>query len=439
MVVEPLAEYIFKSLISQCPRLIPWVLENKTLVELASYMLRARCGSKMGFYGYTNTISLYCRRLNTDPDQLIADINHSGVPDPARREKHRGFLQHCINELQDMGRSPGRMGGYARQIRTFYRVNGVELPKPKYLPRPRTVSKDRAPTPEELQRVLDVADLQGKVLVSMLALGGFREGTLSLLQYRHVKEDLEKGIVPLHIHIDADETKGEYCDFDTFLSGEADNYLKLYIDERRRGSPPRKDSAGQPARQKIPPEEIHDDSPLIRDSQSPKPRPIVEKQIHKLLHNLYHKAGLGKKNRNGGYELRVHSLRKFFKTQLMALGVGEAYIDYWMGHRTDVYNDIQSKGVEFLRKLYANARLSIRTEANNSKLDLLKQMVRTVGASPDEVKMVLQAFAEPHRIFATPQERDNDEIQAYTTLFVDKITDRLKTQPRFPGPLEIQP
>jgi hypothetical protein len=33
-----------------------------------------------------------------------------------------------------------------------------------------------------------------KVIVSMLALGGFREGTLVRLRHRHVREELEKGI-----------------------------------------------------------------------------------------------------------------------------------------------------------------------------------------------------------------------------------------------------
>src|SRR5437879_4951225 len=97
-----ICEYIFKSLVPQRPSLIPWALENKSVLELAVYMLRARSGSKMGFYGYTNTVSLFCRRLNTEPDQLIADVNHGGYPDPVRIEKHRTFLQSCLNELGDM-------------------------------------------------------------------------------------------------------------------------------------------------------------------------------------------------------------------------------------------------------------------------------------------------------------------------------------------------
>lgn len=66
----------------------------------------------------------------------------------------------------------------------------------------------------------------------------------------------------------------------------------------------------------MPPERIDEDNPLIRDAQSSKVRPLGEKQVYKLIHGLYHKAGLLKKDHNGGYDLRVHSLRKFFKTQL---------------------------------------------------------------------------------------------------------------------------
>ncbi len=41
-----LALYIVSSLISQRPKLIPWVLDNRTVVEMARYLLRARSASK---------------------------------------------------------------------------------------------------------------------------------------------------------------------------------------------------------------------------------------------------------------------------------------------------------------------------------------------------------------------------------------------------------
>ena len=97
----------------------------------------------------------------------------------------------------------------------------------------------------------------------MLALGGFRIGTLIKLQYRHVRRDLEKGITPIHIHVESEITKGKYHDYDTFLSQEVADYLRAYLEIRRQGT------------QKIPPEHIHDASPLIRNQQSKQVLPIA--------------------------------------------------------------------------------------------------------------------------------------------------------------------
>jgi len=81
-----------------------------------------------------------------------------------------------------------------------------------------------------LQHLVNIADLREKVIIATLALGGFREGTLVRLRYRHVREDLERRIVPLHIHVESEITKGKYHDYDTFLGEEAIEYLRLYLE-----------------------------------------------------------------------------------------------------------------------------------------------------------------------------------------------------------------
>src|SRR5207247_10192408 len=172
------------------------------------------------------------------------------------------------------------------------------------------------------------------------------ERTRSMLTYGHIKKDLEQGVIPGHVHVSMEETKGQYNDFDTFLGPEAVNYLKLYLEQRRHGSNRRSDQ------EYLPPEEINSNSPLIRDASSKTPRGIGPKQIYKQIHDLCHKAGLDMKNKNGGYELRVHSLRKYFKTRLVASGVPESHVDYMMGHVTDTYNQVQSLGIEKLRAAY---------------------------------------------------------------------------------------
>lgn len=236
----------------------------------------------------------------------------------------------------------------------------------------RVTYKDRSPTPEELTTVLDIANLRGKVIVSLLSLGGFREETLSKLKYRHVKDDLEANRFPIHVHVEAEIVKGKYGDYDTFLGTEAAQYLKLYIEERKTGT------------RRTKPEILTDETALIRDETRAIAKEVTPKQIRYVVHQLYVKAGLTK-HRNGHYDLRTHSLRKYFKTQMLALGVQPDYVDYFMGHVLDIYHDIQSIGIEKLRSVYSAARLSIRPKTKINKIDQLKEMIRALGMNPEQV------------------------------------------------------
>jgi len=420
-----LAEYVIKSLSSQRPILIPFVLENQSLVELARYFLRYRSASPGSLYGYVDRIWRYCRRAAVVPDGLIADVkNGNGVPNPERVNIHTKALEDYIAELQDSGLSPGRITNYAKAVKTLYRVNGVSIVLPYPLGR-KTIVKDRAPTIEELFRLLEFADLREKVIISMPALGGFREGTLVKLRYRHVKNDLERGVMPIHVHVEAAITKGKYHDYDTFIGAEAAEFLKLYLDSRRKGSPDLK----------MPPEEITDESPLIRDSRFKVPKSIGEKQVYKLVHNLYFKAGLLKQG-GQGYALKVHSLRKFFKTQLMALGVQPDYIDYMMGHTINTYHDIQSKGVDFLRSIYAATNLSIRPKPKLSPLEQMKIFCRGIGVDPEKA-LVREAFAEPHRVCIMPDDLENRQIQTLSSAIKDKLKEEILAEFQFPESPEI--
>jgi hypothetical protein len=218
----------------------------------------------------------------------------------------------------------------------------------------------------------------------MLALGGFRNGTLTKLQYRHIKRDLEKGTTPIHVHIEAEITKGKYHDYDTFIGQEAADYLRLYLQARRQGT------------EKIPPETIQDNSPLIRNLECRQPVPITTQSVHKIVHELYVKAGLLPQKPVGRcYELRVHSIRKFFRTQLAALGVQTDYIEYMMGHTISTYHDIQMKGIEYLRGIYAASGLSIKPKTRVSKIDALKEIIRAWGLNPEEI-LTRDALTRPN-------------------------------------------
>jgi hypothetical protein len=367
-----LVEFVFKAMLSERPMLLQYVFENQSILRMARHFLRDCSGSIHSCYSYIQQTQQYTDWAGFGPDMMIADLKQQGhIVSPERLQNHVGFLSDYLADLQDLGLVPGVISNRIKAAKTFYRCNGAKVELTEKLSR-RVTYKDRSPTPDELTKILDVAPLREKVIIVLLALGGFREETLSKLKYRHVREDLENNKIPIHVQVEIEIVKGKYGDYDTFLGTEATNYLKLYFEERKTGT------------RRLEHEVLTDDSPLIRDETSKTPKPIGPKQIRVLVHQLYVKVGLTK-HRNGHYDLRTHSIRKYFKTQMTALGVNSDYVEYFMGHILSTYNDVQSLGIEKLRSIYSAAGLSIRQKTQISKLDQLKEMVRAFGWNPEQV------------------------------------------------------
>lgn len=184
-----------------------------------------------------------------------------------------------------------------------------------------------------------------------------------------------------------------------------------------------RDDGGSPE-QRTPPEEITDESPLIRDSHSARVKPISPGRVHNILHNLYREAGLLTDNNGRRYEIRAHSLRKYFRTQLAALGMNSDYIEYMMGHKISTYHDVQMKGIEFLRSIYAASGLSITSTTQLSKLEMIKTFARGIGLNPEEI-LTKEAMSEPHRAYASEHEREDREIRTLSLAVKDLIRKEL--------------
>jgi hypothetical protein len=117
----------------------------------------------------------------------------------------------------------------------------------------------------------------------------------------------------------------------------------------------------------------------------------------------------------------------------MALGIQPDYIDYMMGHTVDVYHDIQSKGVEFLRNVYASTGLSIRPKTRHTKIDMLKKVMSAWGLEPEKI-LTSEAFAEPHRTYATSEERETEEIRLLGLALKDYMKKELLSSQNSPNP-----
>ena len=224
--------------------------------------------------------------------------------------------------------------------------------------------------------MLDKSATREAFIIAAISTGGFREGTFCKLKYRHVKEDLEANIVPIHIHVEAEITKGKYHDYDTFLNHEASSSTQnVYL---------RTEDAENHI---TPPEEINDESPLIRNEHvSQRIVGISEKAIRKIVHTTAVNADVSKKIPNSWmYTVRTHSLRKYFRTQMSRSKVDSEIIRYFMGKTIDTYEDVQSLGINTLRNLYSSAGLTIRPKTQMNRIEQLKEIIRAWGDNPEEI------------------------------------------------------
>jgi integrase len=371
---EKLQHYIIDTFSARGIRLAQFTFDNASTIEIAKHFLFHMSGSQKSLYQTIYALERFCRWLDTQPDQIIGNcLDENGSPKPAALTAMRSQIDDFIAYQQGRKLSPDGIRDYVRSIKALFRQNGINLELP-YVIRVFSIYEYRALTREEIQKILNVANLRERVIISMLAVGGFRIGTLARLKYRHVKLDLERHIIPLNVQVESDVTKGRYRSYYTFLNQEAAEYLQAYVDARRIGT------------EKIPPEEITDESPLIGHAKRRIPASVTPEEVQSVIRNLYFKAGLIKRNTGcKRYDIRVHSLRKFFRTELSSRGVDSELVEFMMGHRINRYNDVKMKGVEYLRGIYLTAGLSIRPKADVGKIDALKEIICSWGLDPKKI------------------------------------------------------
>ena len=394
---ERLQRYIIDTFLTRQPCLAQFTFENSATMAVAKHLLRHRTGSTATLYHYIYDVHCFCKLLRRTPDQLLNQCKgKDDIPIPKAVVQLAHHLADFADNFQEEnGLAPSTMYKMVRNIQTLFQLNGVSLRMPYRMSR-WCIYEERAPTLEELQKTIDVADVRGKAIVALMATGGFRNGTLVQLKYRHVRQDLEKGRMPIHVHVEAAITKGKYHDYDTFVNREASEYLKVYLDARRNGSIGKDRGLGGE------PECLHDESPLISSIYDV--RPLTSSMVHKIVSGLYFKAGLlAKKQKARRYDLTAHSLRKFFLTQMVSLGVERDYVEYMMGHKLSSYHDVKMKGIDFLRGVYLASGFSIQPRSKQSKIIDLVEIMHSWGLGPEEF-LSHEALNQSYRARAVPSQ-----------------------------------
>ncbi len=253
-------------------------------------------------------------------------------------------------------------------------VDGLNWKKlRKVLPARPGHGDDRAPTLEEIRRILKVCGLRMRACILIMASSGVRIGSFDYFLLRDFEAVREGGRVlagRLTVY------RGEHEEYSTYVSAEAVEAIEDYQELRRRGG-----------------ETLGPNSPLVRDEWDwrdgdvLKPKRLNTIALNKGLQVVLEKAGLKQREFK-----QAHGFRKFFKTRAEQ-AMKSAYVEILMGHSlgvTDSYLKPTEK--ELLGEYLKAAPLLTITEADELKRELSKkdEEVSTLRREVSSIATTLQ-------------------------------------------------
>jgi hypothetical protein len=143
------------------------------------------------------------------------------------------FLDFHKERVRHKELAAGTLKNYYRAAKLFCEMNDLTLNWKrisKGLPRAKNSSNDRAPTVEEIRKLVEYPDRRIKPIVYAMASSGFRLGGWDYLQWKHVSPvtNEKEEVIAAKLLIYADEPEEYY----TFITPEAYSAIKDWMDFR---------------------------------------------------------------------------------------------------------------------------------------------------------------------------------------------------------------
>ncbi len=278
-------------------------------------------------------IKLYCRWRGLGPRELIEEAQRRGVKKTGHTLKEFYDWLRTAYVIPDKGGlrkgetglAPRSAGRVIEDVRVFYRENDIPIGN-LHLPTPRKLKENfrKFLSAHDVKRMIDVCErVRDKVIILCAFQGGLAMKELISLNYGDVAEGLEKGEVPLTLHLMREKEGIEYY---TFLGEDAAESLRCYLKLRRKGS------------RYLDPEDLKNDSPLFISESNRRRKERVrayESGINRAIQTVAFKAGMitGEEKGRTINTAGIHALRASFSTILRDQGVPPDYVEEMLGHR----------------------------------------------------------------------------------------------------------
>ena len=311
---------------------------------------------------YRNHIKLWARsRSFADPDKAIEDVKARGL-DPYV------VLQEWVTHLHQRGKAPKTIHSTLSSIKGFLVDSDIDVSAEKIkskvtMPKAYETSVDRAPTADEIRRVLLRSKLDTKAAITVMATSGLRIGELCSMRVSDIHfADKDE---PSKIVLRAAVTKSRRKRI-TFCSGEATEFLKEHLGTK-----------------------INDPNHKIFGS---------EDSVYCKIMRALILAGLRVKEDADStrYSLHPHTLRKYFYTNMLAAGVDRGIVKGFMGHTIDLDASYLRMTDEELKEQWLKAadRMSFLSAITNgstkSRLEQLELENQRLQVQVDELSIFLR-------------------------------------------------
>lgn len=282
--------------------------EYKSVDNLREYFLE-KAGSleffrEKNFLNYVKAVmDLMTFMEEPDPDSVLSNLSID-------------VLKKYLKWLRNKGNAPGTQRLKISQIKRWVKSNCVKLEWDNLtIPTVRTLVRDRAPTKTELRRIMTYAPTWVIPGIMILASSGMRVGSLLQLKLKHLNltQFSDIGIV----EVPPDAAKG-WVGYFTAITPEAREAVENNLEYRKRKG-----------------EKLGPESPLIKSPNAQ--GQTTYGSMAPAYNRSLKRAGLVEMSR-GVHVLHIHTLRKFFRSQLegiMTKSIREAL----MGHVSGEYLD----------------------------------------------------------------------------------------------------
>jgi integrase len=276
------------------------------------------------------------------------------------------FLQFQKQRVEKKEIVAGTLRNHLKTLKFFCDIYDITVPWKKItrgLPRGKRYADDRAPTLEEIRKIIEYPDRRIKSIVYTMCSSGIRLGAWDYLQWGNIKPMLKDNkVVAAKVRVYA----GDDDEYYTFITPEAYRAIKAWMDYRKESG-----------------EIITADSWVVRNLWNilkpntrgagtiTQPEKLTSIGIKRLMERALWAQGIRSELKDGKkrHEFQTdHGLRKWFKTRCEIAGMKPINIEILMGHSTGISDSYYRATENELLEDYLKA-IDLLTISNEYRLE----------------------------------------------------------------------